>query len=84
MVGEAWSVIAGRGSRFSDQNNPRVVFQVGKPGEVGVVEITDIIFSTVGPNVAGAIIVEWNIHEPSGTKAGAGMWDSHIRTGGGE
>ena len=83
MVGEAWSVIAGKGSKFADQNNPRVVFQVGKSGEVGVVEITDIIFSTVGPQVAGAIIVQWNIHEPSGIKAGTGMWDSHIRTAGG-
>ena len=28
---------------------------------------------------AGAIIVEWNIREPHGKKAGAAMWDSHIR-----
>ncbi|KAF6741973.1 glucan 1,3-beta-glucosidase [Ephemerocybe angulata] len=82
MVGEAWTVLAGKGAGFSNQANPKVVFQVGKPGETGIVEITDIIFSTVGPQVAGAIIVEWNVHEPAGTKAGAGMWDSHIRTAG--
>lgn len=82
MVGEAWTVLAGKGPKFSDQKHPKVVFQVGKACETGIVEITDIIFSTVGPNVAGAIIVEWNIHEPDNVKAGAGMWDSHIRTGG--
>ncbi|KAJ2916182.1 hypothetical protein MD484_g4242, partial [Candolleomyces efflorescens] len=81
MVGEAWTVLAGRGAKFQNQRDPQVVFQVGKPGDVGVVEISDIIFSTVGP-AAGAVIVEWNVKEPSGFKAGAGMWDSHIRTGG--
>jgi len=36
-------------------------------------EITDIIFSTVGP-AAGAIVVEWNVKESSQGKAGD--WDS--------
>jgi len=90
MVGEAWTVLAGRGAKFSSQRDVRPVFQVGKPGEVGIVEITDIIFSMVGPAEpgktlgGGAIIVQWNVKEPAGTKAGAGMWDSHILTGGGE
>ncbi|KAF8960770.1 pectate lyase superfamily protein-domain-containing protein [Flammula alnicola] len=44
MVGEAWTVLAGRGGR--------------------------------------AIVIEWNVKEPSGVQAGAGMWDSHIRIGG--
>ncbi|KAJ7787189.1 hypothetical protein B0H14DRAFT_3581016 [Mycena olivaceomarginata] len=39
MVGEAWS----------DVNNPKPVVQVGAPGSSGLVEITDIIFSTIGP-----------------------------------
>ena len=61
-------------------------------------EITDIVFSTVGPGnfdvfcrgcevdwrklvlpAAGAIIVEWNVREPDGVQAGAGMWDTHFR-----
>lgn len=33
---------------------------------------------------AGAIVVEWNVKQPSGQNAGAGMWDSHIRLGGSE
>lgn len=27
---------------------------------------------------AGAIVVEWNVHDPSGSQGAAGMWDSHI------
>ena len=49
MVGEAWTVISGKGPAFQDVNNPQVVVRVGAPGSVGVIEITDIIFSTVGP-----------------------------------
>ncbi|KAJ7084946.1 exo-beta-1,3-glucanase [Mycena epipterygia] len=79
MVGEAWSVIAGKGSTFQDMNNPQPVVQVGAPGSSGVVEITDIIFSTIGP-AGGAIVVEWNVKQT--TQGGAGMWDSHIRLGG--
>ncbi|KAJ3796108.1 exo-beta-1,3-glucanase [Lentinula aff. detonsa] len=81
MVGEAWSVIAGSGSAFEDQTNPQVVVQVGAENSQGIMEISDIIFTTVGPT-AGAIVVEWNVQEPSGNSAGAGMWDSHIRLGG--
>jgi glucan 1,3-beta-glucosidase len=52
------------------------VFSVGSSGPV---EITDMIFSTIGP-AAGAIVVEWNVHES--TQGSAAMWDSHIRLGG--
>ncbi|KAJ7500847.1 exo-beta-1,3-glucanase [Mycena galericulata] len=79
MVGEAWAVIAGKGSTFQDMNNPQPVVQVGAPGSSGLVEITDIIFTTIGP-AGGAIVVEWNVKQT--TQGGAGMWDSHIRLGG--
>jgi hypothetical protein len=65
MVGEAWSVLAGTGNAFRygwhiliissfdnfvrDYNNPQVVFKVGDTGSTGTVEITDILFSTIGP-----------------------------------
>ncbi|KAG6917783.1 hypothetical protein DXG01_001055 [Tephrocybe rancida] len=49
MVGEAWSVIAGKGKVFSNQDQPRVVVRVGEKYSCGVVEITDMIFTTVGP-----------------------------------
>ncbi|KAG0697704.1 hypothetical protein DFH29DRAFT_788775, partial [Suillus ampliporus] len=58
------------------------VVQVSTPGLQGVMEITDIVFMMQGPT-AGAIIMEWNIHDPFDQGA-AGMWDSHIRLGGGK
>ncbi|KAJ7724091.1 exo-beta-1,3-glucanase [Mycena maculata] len=79
IVGEAWSVIAGKGAAFQNINSPQPVVQVGAPGSSGLVEITDIVFSTIGP-AGGAIVVEWNVAQT--TQGGAGMWDSHIRLGG--
>ncbi|KAF9567581.1 exo-beta-1,3-glucanase [Agrocybe pediades] len=79
IVGEAWSVIAGKGSAFADQNNPQPVVRVGDSGSSGIMEITDMIFTTMGP-AGGAIVVEWNIKQSS--TGAAGMWDSHIRIGG--
>ncbi|CAL1707953.1 unnamed protein product [Somion occarium] len=81
VVGEAWSVIQGTGNTFTDYNNPQVVVRVGDPGSQGVAEITDIIFSTKGP-AAGAIVVEWNVHDPAGQQGAAGTWDTHIILGG--
>lgn len=77
VVGEAWSTIMGSGSAFEDYNNPQVVVRVGEPGSEGIVEITDMIFTARGP-AAGAIIVEWNVHDPSGQQGAAGTWDTHI------
>ncbi|KAG5639950.1 hypothetical protein DXG03_002249, partial [Asterophora parasitica] len=54
IVGEAWSVIAGSGAAFQDQANPQVVVKVGETNSQGVVEITDIIFATVGPGMVYA------------------------------
>ncbi|KAJ6648844.1 Glucan 1,3-beta-glucosidase, partial [Pseudolycoriella hygida] len=80
IIGEVWSVImAGGSSYFQDEMNPRPVFKLGEPGQVGNVEITDLMFSTKGAQ-PGAILVEWNIRES--TQGGAAMWDSHFRVGG--
>ncbi|KAG6888038.1 hypothetical protein C0995_010954 [Termitomyces sp. Mi166 len=81
VVGEAWSVISGSGTNFQDAENPQVVVRVGEPGSQGILEITDMIFSTVGP-APGAIVVEWNVRQPAGFQGGAGTWDTHIRLGG--
>jgi len=51
VVGEAWSVIAGSGSAFANQDEPQVVVRVGEKSSEGVVEITDMLFTTVGPGV---------------------------------
>ncbi|EPT06075.1 hypothetical protein FOMPIDRAFT_68535 [Fomitopsis schrenkii] len=79
LVGEAWAVIMGSGSAFEDQTNPTPVVQVGAEGSSGILEISNVIFTTKGP-AAGAIVVEWNVNAPS--QGGAGMWDSYIRLGG--
>jgi glucan 1,3-beta-glucosidase len=42
-------VLAGGGSAFQDQDNPQVIFKDGEEGSQGIIEITDIVFSTAGP-----------------------------------
>jgi len=94
VAGEAWSVILGGGAKFQDENNPKVMVQAGAPWTRGILEITDIIFSTVGPGrlfkdhvlildlvfkAPGAILVEWNVQQPWDHQGGAGMWDTHFR-----
>ncbi|KIN97404.1 glycoside hydrolase family 55 protein [Pisolithus tinctorius Marx 270] len=81
VAGEAWSVIMGGGSKFQDESKPRAVVQVGEACPSNFLGITDIVFTTRGP-APGAIVVEWNVHEPVGVQGGAGMWDSYIRIGG--
>lgn len=49
MTGEAWTVIAGKGATFNNINNPVPVVRVGETNSQGLTEISDIVFSTVGP-----------------------------------
>ncbi|KAJ3493330.1 hypothetical protein NLG97_g4801 [Lecanicillium saksenae] len=79
IVGEIWPLIMVGGTKFQDQNNPKPVWQVGQPGDVGNVEIQDLIFETLGPQ-PGAIIVQWNVAAAS--QGSAGLWDVHWRIGG--
>ncbi|CEJ82034.1 hypothetical protein VHEMI02126 [[Torrubiella] hemipterigena] len=81
IVGEIWPVImaGGGNSKFKSPTKPKPVFRVGKPGDVGTVEIQDLIFQTLGPQ-PGAILMEFNV---AGTSPGAaGLWDTHFRVGG--
>lgn len=71
VVGEAWSQIMGAGKAFSDMKKPNVVVRVGKQGDVGSVEIQDILFTVKGAT-AGAVIVEWNIKADK--PGSAAMW----------
>ncbi|KAK1911450.1 hypothetical protein P3342_012751 [Pyrenophora teres f. teres] len=79
LVGETWSQLAASGPYFSDALNPKVMLKVGTSGQVGDVEMQDLLFTTVGPT-AGAILVEWNIQASS--PGAAGLWDCHARIGG--
>lgn len=79
IMGQAWPQIMAMGPKFQDVDSPHVAVKVGDPGDVGIVEIQDMLFTTAGPT-AGAVVVEWNIAQS--TKGSAAMWDSHIRIGG--
>lgn len=50
MTGEAWSQIMITGSKFQNINSPHVGIQVGASGASGIVEISDMIFTTRGPS----------------------------------
>ncbi|KAJ6007783.1 hypothetical protein N7540_011759 [Penicillium herquei] len=79
IIGQAWSQIMATGEKFADVENPRVADQVGFSGDVGIIEIQDLLFTVSGPT-AGAIVMEWNVEQS--VKGSAAMWDSHIRIGG--
>ncbi|KAF2104926.1 pectin lyase-like protein [Rhizodiscina lignyota] len=79
IVGEVWSTISATGSKFADESNPHVMFQVGKPGEVGTAEVTDMLF-TVADVLPGAIMVQINMAGKN--KGDVSFHNSHFRSGG--
>ncbi|PHH68139.1 hypothetical protein CDD80_222 [Ophiocordyceps camponoti-rufipedis] len=80
IVGEIWPLIMAGGDRFfKDQDNPQPVFQIGRKGDVGNVEIQDLMFETLGPQ-PGAILMEINVEGQS--KGSVGLFDVHFRVGG--
>ncbi|KAK1959917.1 pectin lyase-like protein [Colletotrichum sublineola] len=79
IVGETWSQLVASGSYFADASNPKVMLKVGNPGDVGNIEIQDLIFTSRGPT-AGLVLVEWNIEAAS--PGSTGLWDCHVRIGG--
>ncbi|KAG8162100.1 hypothetical protein KVR01_007865 [Diaporthe batatas] len=79
IVGETWSQLVASGPYFSDASNPKVMIKVGTEGEIGDIEMQDLLFTTKGPT-AGAILVEWNVKAES--PGSAGLWDCHARIGG--
>lgn len=56
IIGEGWSVIAGKGTNFQSQTSPQVVVQAGAASSQGVLEISDMIFTTIGP---GKLVSCW-------------------------
>ncbi|KAK7408407.1 hypothetical protein QQX98_009447 [Neonectria punicea] len=80
IVGEIWALImAGGDKNFKDQANPKPVWQIGQKGDVGNVEIQDLMFETLGPQ-PGAILIEFNV--AGETPGSAGLFDVHARVGG--
>ncbi|KAI0861353.1 glycoside hydrolase family 55 protein [Xylaria cubensis] len=79
IVGETWSQFAASGSKFSDATKPVVMLKVGNDGDVGGVEMQDLILTSKGPT-PGVILVEWNVQASS--SGAAALWDVHVRLGG--
>ncbi|KAF3162705.1 hypothetical protein TWF788_001795 [Orbilia oligospora] len=79
VVGEVWSQIQGTGTKFSSKDSPYIMVKVGNFGDIGDVEIQDMLFGVRG-GTAGAVLVQWNIK--ARTPGSAALWDSHWRVGG--
>ncbi|KAK8029256.1 glucan 1-3-beta-glucosidase [Apiospora marii] len=79
VQGSSWSQIQGAGVYFADMHNPKVMVQVGNKGDVGNIEIVEMLFTVAGPT-AGAVLMEWNV--AAAQQGSAAMWDSHFRVGG--
>ncbi|KAK8044972.1 exo-1-3-beta-D-glucanase [Apiospora rasikravindrae] len=79
ITGEVWSQLVASGSYFADLMSPKVMLRVGQEGDVGTVEISDMLFTSVGP-LSGLVMVEWNMAEED--QGSVGLWDAHFRVGG--
>ncbi|KAE9376033.1 glycoside hydrolase family 55 protein [Stipitochalara longipes BDJ] len=79
IVGANWAQFVASGSAYSDMNNPQVMIKVGNAGDVGNIEIQDVLFTVKGAT-QGAVLVEWNAK--AATQGSVGIWDSHFRIGG--
>jgi glucan 1,3-beta-glucosidase len=79
ITGEIWPELMAHGEKFADQKNPIPMLQIGEPGDIGYIEMSDLILQTRGP-APGAIMMQWNLEEES--QGAAAMWDVHIRIGG--
>ncbi|TFB00197.1 Glucan 1,3-beta-glucosidase [Trichoderma ghanense] len=77
--GEVWSEISATGNKFKNANKPVAMVQVGKPGQVGVAQFVDMLF-TVADILPGCKLVEVNM---AGLRAGdVGFFNTHFRIGG--
>jgi len=72
MVGESLPQIMATGQLFSSKATPQVMVRVGNAGDVGVIEISDMLFTVQG-STAGCILMEWNVKED--IQGSAAMWD---------
>lgn len=77
VVGESYPVILASGNLWSNIQKPYPVVQIGREGDTGTVEWSDIVIGTQG-STPGAVLIEWNL----AASVGAGLWDVHTRIGG--
>ncbi|KAH7017946.1 pectate lyase superfamily protein-domain-containing protein [Microdochium trichocladiopsis] len=79
VVGETWSQLVATGAKFGDAMKPVPMLKVGSEGDVGSVELQDLILTSRGPT-PGLVVMEWNI--AADFPGSAGLWDVHVRLGG--
>ena len=79
VIGEAWSTISATGARFSDSQAPTPMVRVGNPGDIGVAQFSDMLF-TVADFLPGCILVEVNV--AGNTPGDVAFWNTHFRVGG--
>lgn len=60
VVGEAWSTISALGSTFFNPQRPVPMVRVGNPGDVGVAQFSDMLF-TVADVLQGCTLLEVNM-----------------------
>jgi len=79
IVGEVWSAISAVGGNFNNPTSPTVMVKVGNPGDKGVAQFSDMLF-TVADILPGCQLLEVNI---AGNSPGdVGFWNTHFRVGG--
>jgi glucan 1,3-beta-glucosidase len=80
IYGDAYaSAISALGSAFWNPDAPTTMFQVGNPGDAGVAQIVDMLFTTADV-LQGCKLVEVNA---AGNNPGdVGLWNCHFRIGG--
>lgn len=71
IIGQAWSQIMAKGSKFENELDPHVAVRVGIEGDIGIIEIQDMLV-TVSGSTEGAVLMEWNVRESS--PGSAAMW----------
>lgn len=77
VTGESYPVIMASGPRFANINEAVPVVQIGRPGDRGFIEWSDMLVSTQG-STPGAKLIVWSLD----ASEGSGMWDVHTRIGG--
>ena len=79
LVGEAFTQLSATGDKFKDTSKPRPMIRVGNPGDVGVAQLHDFVF-TVNDVLPGAVLVEVNM---AGAQPGdVAFFFCHFRVGG--
>ncbi|KAF4344202.1 hypothetical protein FBEOM_1796 [Fusarium beomiforme] len=72
LARKAWPQLVAWGPFFEDDRKPQVMRKVGKQGDVGNIELQDLIFTNRGPT-AGLIAVEWSVQAEKPGSAAYGV-----------